>query len=54
MTSDIENSQSVNGAFAIDGRLRFSQAYDPVSIANGASLSTAWTVYGAAVGILSP
>ena len=50
VTSDIENFQSVNGAFAIDGRLRFSQAYDPVSIANGASLSTAWTVYGAAVG----
>lgn len=49
-TSAIENSQTANGAFAIDGRLRFSQSYDPPSIANGACTNANWTVYGVATG----
>lgn len=36
--------------FPIDGRLQFSQSFNPASIANGASQSTTWTVNGAVAG----
>jgi hypothetical protein len=37
-------------AFPIDGRLRYSQSYDPPSLVNGASTVSNWSVLAAAVG----